>query len=260
MSTREHVTPWFVDEPRPALATLSRRGAQIGRARPGDGERAAAVAPVHREIAAFVEGCLARGERPVSIAGDCCAAIPVVAGLQRGGLRPLLVWLDAHGDFNTRETSPSGFLGGMPLAMLTGRGEQGMLERVGAVPLAEERVYLADARDLDPAEAAALAGSDVRRFETLDALLAALPAGAAAQVHFDCDVIDGGEVPAQAYPVAGGPSAAEVRGFFAALVAKVDVVAVSVCAWHPGRDADGTSERICLGCLDALIGAEPPVR
>jgi len=55
-------------------------------------------------------------------AGDCVAALGVVAGLQRRGIDPHVVWLDAHGDFNTWETSPSGFLGGMPLPRLPGAG------------------------------------------------------------------------------------------------------------------------------------------
>lgn len=55
-------------------------------------------------------------------AGDCLAPIGVLAGLQRRGIDPILYWFDAHGDFNTWETIESKFLGGMPLAMITGRG------------------------------------------------------------------------------------------------------------------------------------------
>ena len=62
------------------------------------------------------------------------------------------MWLVSHGDFNTWETTPSGFLGGMPLAMLTGRGDQRMLEAVGLDPLADNQVWLSDARDLDPGD------------------------------------------------------------------------------------------------------------
>jgi arginase len=62
----------------------------------------------------------------VSIAGDCVATMGVLAGLHDAGITPTLIWFDAHGDFNTWETTPSGFLGGMPLAMIVGRGEQTM--------------------------------------------------------------------------------------------------------------------------------------
>ena len=254
MNLREHVTPWFLDEARPGLAPLARRGASVGTARPGAGPVLEAIGPVHREILDVVGECLAAGEVPVSIAGDCCAAIPVVAGLQRAGVDATLVWLDAHGDFNTAETSASGFAGGMPLAMLTGRGDMRLMEAVGARPVAERRIFLGDARDLDPPEARALARSDVRRAASLEALLEGVASGSAVHVHFDCDVIDGDEVPAQAYPVPGGPSADEVRRALGALAARVEIRAVSVCAWHPERDPDGASERACLACLDALIG------
>ncbi len=57
-------------------------------------------------------------------AGDCVASLGVAAGLQRAGIEPSVAWLDAHGDFNTWETTPSGFMGGMPLAVLAGLGDQ----------------------------------------------------------------------------------------------------------------------------------------
>ena len=257
VSTREHVTPWFLDEPRPGLAALARRGASVGAARPGPGSTWSAVGPLHCEIRDFTAHTLAAGDVPVVVAGDCCAAIPVVAGLQRAGADATLVWLDAHGDFNTARTSASGFLGGMPLAMLVGRGDPRLMDAVGARPVPEDRIHLGDARDLDPPEARALAASAVRRAGTLDALLAAVASGSTVHVHLDCDVIDGEEVPAQAYPVPGGPSAAEVEAFCRALAARVEVAAVSVCAWHPGRDPDGASEAACLRCLDALTAALP---
>ena len=171
--------------------------------------------------------------------------------MARAGVRAELVWLDAHGDFNTQASSPSGFLGGMPLAMLTGRGDLAMLDALDATPLADARVRLGDARDLDDAEGEALAVSGIRRASRLDALLETLPDGAAVHLHLDCDVITSDEVPAQSYPVAGGPSAAEVERFLGALAARTRIVAVSVCAWDPALDEDGASARICRRCIDA---------
>src|SRR3979490_501693 len=73
-------------------------------------------------------------EEPRVQVGDCTASLGVVAGLQARGVDPAVIWLDAHGDFNTWETTPSGFLGGMPLAMLAGLGEQTIVEAVGLRP------------------------------------------------------------------------------------------------------------------------------
>ena len=97
------------------------------------------MARLYRPIADFVEETLRAGARPVSLAGDCCAAIPVLAGLRAAGVEPVLVWIDAHGDFNTPETSPSPFLGGMPPARMGGAGPHWVCAAVGRRPPAEQR-------------------------------------------------------------------------------------------------------------------------
>jgi len=261
---RELTVPWFLDRPRLGLATgpddvvsVPDRQRHSVAAIPSEGSTAEAVAPIHREIAAFVAEAVRDDDLPLVIAGDCCAAIPVAAGLQRAGVRAELVWLDAHGDFNTPATSPSGFLGGMPLAMLTGRGDLAMLDALGATPLADERVRLGDARDLDAAEGDTLSASGVQVASRLDALLATLAEGAVVHLHFDCDVVTRSEVPAQSYPVDGGPGVAEVETFLAALAARTTIAAISVCAWDPSLDEDGRSARLCRRCIDAACGPAP---
>ena len=173
------------------------------------------------------------GQRPVSIAGDCCATLGVLAGLQRAGVQPTLIWLDAHGDFNTWDTSPSGFLGGMPLAMLAGRGEQTMVRGLGLTPLAEERIILSDARDLDPGEKEAVAHSAVIHLPQVEQLLDyPLPDGPL-YVHFDVDVVDVADVPAVSYPAPGGPSAATLQQVFHHLAQTGRITAVSLSTWNP---------------------------
>ena len=105
----------------PGLEALACPSWRVNRPVLPEGDPRDRMAIVHEAIAAWVEETLKRGRRPVSIAGDCCTSIGVLAGLQRAGVHPTLIWFDAHGDFNTPETTPSGFLGGMPLAMITGR-------------------------------------------------------------------------------------------------------------------------------------------
>jgi arginase family enzyme len=68
-----------------------------------------------------VAGAVARAARPLLLSGDCATALGAVAGLQRRHRELAVVWLDAHGDFNTPAITISGYLGGMPLAMLTHR-------------------------------------------------------------------------------------------------------------------------------------------
>ena len=90
-------------------------------------------------------------------------ALGTVAGLQRRYRDVAVVWLDAHGDFNTPAITVSGYLGGMVLAMLTGRAPELFADPLGLRPVADTDIVLADARDLDPAERDALTASRVHR-------------------------------------------------------------------------------------------------
>lgn len=172
--------------------------------------------------------------------GDCCGIIGVVGGLQRRGVDPVLVFFDAHGDFNTWETTPSGFIGGMPLAMLTGRGEQTLMDACGVRLLPEADIFLVDGRDLDPEEAEMLAASDVAIVPVAD-IAAAVPADRPLYVHVDVDVVDPGDLPAVSYPAAGGPDTTAVAAAVADLAAGGNVAAFSVCTWNPGLPGAETS-------------------
>jgi arginase len=252
MPDRLIVTPFFLDKPQPELESLARPDGFVNRPPLPEGGIPARLAILHRPIVSFVAETLSRGERPVSIAGDCLAAIPALAGLQRAGLEPSLLWLDAHGDFNTPETSPSGFLGGMPLAMLAGRGEQSLMKASRLRPLVEERIVLCDGRDLDPGEARALAASKVRRIANPANLAGVFDAAATLHVHIDADIVDPAEAPAMAYPAKGGPSAAELREALRALAGAARIVSISLSTWDPSLDRDGRTQTVCLSLLRAL--------
>ncbi len=253
MQDRTIVTPYFLERPVPQLADMAEPGWMVNDPGfSGDGEQVR-LASTHRPIADFVADTLSAGDRPVSIAGDCCSTIGVMAGLQRAGVEPTLVWIDAHGDFNTWETSPSGFLGGMPLAMIVGLGEQTMPRSVGLTPHATSKVLLSDGRDLDPGEADLLNGSDVIVVPGLNDLMGMLPDGPL-YVHFDADVIDAREAPAHNYPVPGGPSSQQVQNVFARLGSTGRVVAASMSAWNPDFDQDGRTGALSMASFRTLLG------
>jgi len=178
----------------------------------------------------------AAGDIRAVYVGDCVLTLGVLAGLQRRGIDPTLIWLDAHGDFHTWETTRSGFLGGMPLAMAVGRGEQTIVRAAGLTPIAEDRVVLVDGRDLDPGEAVA---SSRLRHVSVDQLQAMpIPPGPLF-VHLDIDVVDPVEVPAVNYPAPGGPSVRRVRDAIARLAASGQVEVFSPTVWEPaGPGAD----------------------
>ncbi len=122
-----------------------------------DGRTAINIGKLGANTAQLVRASRQAGHSALVLAGDDTAAIGVVAGLQAaaGAGTPIgIVWLDAHGDFNTPETSYSGILAGMPLAILAGLAGPLWREAAGlAAPIATDRLVLAGTRDLDEKEA-----------------------------------------------------------------------------------------------------------
>jgi arginase len=182
-------------------------------------------------------------ELPVVWAGDCVSTIGVLAGLQRRGVHPTLVWFDAHGDFNTWETSPSGFIGGMPLAMIVGRGEQTITTGAGMRSIPEGAVELVGARDLDPAERVAINGSGLSVRSVAEAGHEAPPGPL--YVHVDVDVVDPAEMPAMNYPAPDGPSLSATREALRRYAATGRVVAFSMSLWNPALPGADVAAAAC---------------
>ena len=200
------------------------------------GDTWARLAALYRQVADAVSEAVRHGHRPVVLSGDCTTALGTVAGLQHAGIDPGIVWFDAHGDVQTLETTASGYLGGLPLRLLVGYRPELIATGLGLRPVAEHRVVLAGARDLDPPEIAYLQSALIRRAQ-IPELDAAMPAGPL-YVHLDVDVIDPAAVPGLRYPAPGGPDRAQVAAALGMLLATGRVAAVGIaCTWHPGRGA-----------------------
>jgi len=253
MKNKFIVTPFILDQPVPDLETLIQADRILNKPVLSEATSQQRMSQIHQPLAHLVADAIAAGERPVSIAGDCCTTIGVLAGLQRAGLDPVLLWLDAHGDFNTWETSPSGFIGGMPLAMLVGRGEQTMMNAMGTQPLPENQATLCDARDLDPLEKQALAESEVHHVDDARNLLQHTQITRPLYVHFDTDIVNPKDAPAMSYATPGGPAAAELQAIFRSLADSGQIVAVSMTAWNFSLDQDGRTQKVCMELLRSLI-------
>ncbi len=246
-------SPMFLDRMSDAVTSLSRPDDIVITASPGDGDQTESLAPIHQQLADTVADICANGDRAFAVLGDCCQVIPMMAGLQRAGQYPALIWLDSHGDFNTWETSPSGFLGGMPLAMLTGRGDQRLMQAVGLAPIDDSRVVLCDGRDLDPGEKHLVETSRISFIRHLDDLDPKMLPEGPLYVHFDTDIIDATEAPAFLYAAEGGPSAEDMRQVLQKLMATGRVVAISTtAAWDAGRDSDGLTHKAVSHAMQGL--------
>ncbi len=150
-------------------------------------------------------------ERPLVLGGCCCSHVGAVRGLAARHGRLAVVWLDAHGDLNTPETSPSGNEWGMPLRMLLDDG----------VVHAEDAA-LVGARNLDPPEAAFLAETGID-----DSLDRALAGADAAYVALDLDVLDPDEADVF-MPEPGGPSVEAVEGVLREVASRLPVAGAGV--------------------------------
>jgi arginase len=209
-------------------------------------------------LAEAVERGVRGGRLLAVVVGDCLASLGTLAGLQRAGHDPSIVWFDAHGDIHTFASSTSKYLGGMPLRMMLGGDPDKLTDPLGIRTLTEDRAMLVDARDLDPGEVEFLATSRVRR-SSVDALTADdLPPGPAL-VHIDLDVIDAAEVPGMRFPVGNGPSADAVVAAVARLYTSGRVALLSLsCPWYRTDDADVAAARRAL--IDRFLALVPDAR
>jgi arginase len=248
------VTPWHLDEHIPAFPIPASATETICPALPA-GPVPARMSLLHQAVADAV----ARSTRPLLLSGDCPTARAAVAGMQRRHRDLAVVWLDAHGDFNTPVISTSGYLGGMALAMLTGRTPELFDDALGLRPVADASVVLADARDLDPAERDALAASQVRRVPADPAAITSALGGIGrtpVYLHLDIDVVDSSQVPGRRFPAGPGPSLTQIEECLAAACATANVTAACIaCAWLPDRVSDQAT-RDTITRLARALGAD----
>ena len=223
---------------------------------------------LYRRLAERVRAAAADGRTPLVLSGNCGAAVGTVSGARRSpNERVGVVWLDAHGDFNTPETSASGFLDGMMLAALAGRCWRGMTASVpGFAPVRAEDVLLVGARDLDAAEGDALADAGVtllpwERVRERGAAAALAPAldGLARRVervylHVDVDVLDPAIARGNALAPPGGLTPQELGDVARAVRARCGMAAAGVASYDPAYDADGGVFRAAVGALEAIAG------
>jgi arginase len=246
------LVPYHLDEYLPELDVPLRTDQTIELELPA-GDPWSRMALLYDRVAGSVSEVMRHGERPTVVSGDCTTALGTVAGMQRAGLDPAVVWFDAHGDVQTLETTGSGYLGGLPLRILVGYRPELIAAALGLRPVAESRVALVDARDLDLPEAEYLATAEIRRLAVPEVSAGTVPAGPL-YLHLDADVADAAALPGLKYPAAGGPSLEEVSAALGRLLDTGRVAALGVgCTWWPGH---GAGTRLAAH-LEPLLGTCP---
>lgn len=194
---------------------------------------------------------LLRGSKPLMVANTCSASLATLPVVAREHPDAVVLWIDAHGDFNTQQTTGSGYLGGMVLAAACGLWDSG---HGGGLNPAQ--VVLVGARDIDPAEGELLRKSGVRILSPADAspeaVLSAI-GDAPVWIHIDWDVLEPDYVPA-AYAIADGLLPETLRAIFEAIPEK-QIAGVELAEFEASRDPvkDATSLGFLVNTVSPLF-------
>ncbi|HEY6751632.1 MAG TPA: arginase, partial [Rubrobacteraceae bacterium] len=202
---------------------------------------------------------------PVFLGGDHSISIGTVSGVAKSAGQTGLLWLDAHADFNTPETSPFGNVHGMPLATLTGRGYPDLVDLGDGAAVRTEDVAVVGLRSVDREEREFLAetGVNVYTMKDVDAYGIASVVRSALKdlshldrVHlsFDLDVVDPEVAPGVGTPVRGGLTYREAHLLMelineAAVVTSLDVVEI-----NPILDSRNGTAELAVELVESLMG------
>jgi arginase len=209
-----------------------------------------------------------QAERIVVVGGECSETVGTMAGLAEAfGRKPGMLWMDAHGDFNTPETSPSGYIGGMCLFMACRRTDNlGLNLGLSEPPLADERLVHVGSRALDLPEIEAFNSSPAKLYtsQQVKKMGAVEVAEEAARhldnrsdwiaCHLDVDVIDPKNFPSVNYPTPGGLTLEETATILMGLQRTEKLRALELTAYNPSKDRSGSSAKKIIELMKTVLG------
>jgi len=232
-----------------------------------DADNVGAIRDVCEETVERAARMVYDGIFPVFLGGDHSISIGTVSGVAKSAGQTGLLWLDAHADFNTPETSPSGNVHGMPLATLTGRGYPDLVDLGDGAAVRAEDVAVVGLRSVDREEREFLAetGVNVYTMKDVDAYGIASVVRSALKdlshldrVHlsFDLDVVDPEVAPGVGTPVRGGLTYREAHLVMelvneAAVVTSLDVVEI-----NPILDSRNGTAELAVELVESLMGRQ----
>ena len=203
----------------------------------------------------------------LGLLGNCNSSIGMLAGLQHsGGGQALLtigmIWIDAHGDFNTPETSLSGWLGGMPVAVASGQCLHRIREKAGLNPAIETRnIVMMGLRDVDPLEQELIDKSNITTVPTQDLIehspvFQAAVEGLADRVdiiylHIDLDILDASDIPGSFFEVEEGPLARQLVESIKLIVTNPKVGALGISSFPTAENGREKSLQSTMLLIEA---------
>ena len=216
-----------------------------------------ATAAIHESLRGL------KSDRTVLLGGDCSVAVGGLSGLSEAfGGKPSMLWMDAHGDFNVPESSPSSYIGGMCLAMACGRGpplgaavdaRRPLLDEQRLVHLGSRALDLPEVKSFESSPAMLLSAGELRKrgAKKVGAEVSKRLADAGDWIacHLDIDVVDPDSILAVNYPSPGGLKPSEVSAVMAALASTGKLRMVDVAAYNPSLDDGGSSAAAVVSLL-----------
>ncbi|HEV8644561.1 MAG TPA: ornithine--oxo-acid transaminase [Burkholderiales bacterium] len=233
------------------------------------------VTQVCGQLAQRVEAIVRRGDFPLVLGGDHSCAIGTWKGVAQAhrGQGPIgLIWIDAHMDAHTPQTSPTGALHGMPLACLLGYGDEALIRIGNGIRLEPRQVCLIGVRSFESDEAELLARLGVRTYHMeevtrrglkavlRDALAIVQDGTAGFGVSIDLDALDPSNAPAVSTPVAGGISQSTLLSALPQLAGHPALLGAEIVEYNPSRDVHATTARLITDVVDTLVSGRDCVQ
>lgn len=225
------------------------------------------IVKVSNEVAEKVATELKAGRFPIILGGDHSISIGSLSGIAKAIPKLGLIWFDAHGDMNTEETTPSGNIHGMPLAVSLGLGHPDLVQVAGFQPKVKaENVVLVGARSIDSDERKLIkeAGITVFTMHEIDKMGMSAVMEEAIQIaskgvdgvhlSLDLDAFDPREAPGVGTPVLGGVAYREGHLAMEMLAAAGVLTSVDIVEVNPILDVENRTAKVAVDMICSLLG------
>ena len=264
---------------RRRLADLGYRVRDRGNVRVADRDEAAEVEYRHgghqahhadeivraaEELAKVVADIVKSGALPVVLGGDHSIAMGTLAGLARAGHRPGVIWMDAHGDINTPDTTPSGNVHGMPFAVALGMADdpfpkplQGSTDGRHGVLVAIRDIDVGEKDNIKRAGVTPITMADIDRVgmaKAMENAIAVAAKGDGIHLSLDMDAIDPDEAPGVGTPVRGGLTYREAQLAMEMLAACGKLRSIEVCEVNPILDRENRTATLAVELIASALG------
>ncbi len=237
----------------------------------GNTNRLNAVTAVCQAIYNIATDCVSQGDFTLFLGGDHSISMGSIAAAAQNEAVGV-IWIDAHADFNTYETSPSGNIHGMPVACLCGHGPQALIEIGGTVPAIHPKVVRQiGIRSVDAGEKRLVHDADLEVFDmryidemgmrhAMELALATIDANTHLHVSFDVDFLDASIAPGVGTTVQGGPTYREAQLCMEMIADSGRLASLDVVELNPALDVRNGTAIVVIDLIESLFGKSTLMR